>query len=325
MQDPMNSQRPFRLLRSMLFVPATSPKFFAKAATGAADGIILDLEDAVAPHLKDEARSAAVAALNDVDWGAKTMAVRINAVETPHNHADVLALVASAPRLDLIVLPMVNTPDDVRFVATLLDQAERKLGRDKRIGIEGILETPLGLENAGAIAQASPRLEALSFGAGDYSVEMGMRSRSVGGADPDYALHDTGPDGARRTHLGDKWHYASARIANACRAYGLRPRDSAYADFKDAAGYEAACKRAVALGFEGKSAIHPAQVEIANRVFAPAPEDIAWARNLLDKLGEQLKAGHGALAIDGEMVDLANIKVAENILQKAEHMERAGS
>jgi malyl-CoA/(S)-citramalyl-CoA lyase len=313
--------RPFRLLRSMLFVPATSEHFFAKAARGEADGIILDLEDAVAPDQKEQARDAAVAALNDLDWGGKTLAVRVNGLETPHTYRDVIALAERCPRLDLVMLPKVNGPEEVAFVATLLEQAERSIGRATPIGIEAIIETPLGLERVGAIAQAAPRLEAISLGAGDYAVTMGMRSRVIGGADPLYAVPaaDESGGGPRR-HLGDKWHYPLARIANACRAYGLRPRDTAYADFKDTEGFRAACQRGVALGYDGKSAIHPSQVAIANEVFGPTAEEIAWARSLVSAMEESQRAGRGAVAVKGEMVDLANLRQAETILAKAERI-----
>jgi len=315
----------FRLQRSSLFVPATSEKFFAKAAAGDADGIIIDLEDAVSPGQKDLARDNAVRILNEIDWGAKNMAVRINGLETPITYRDVIALMENCPRLDLIVLPMVNGPEDVRFVSTLIEQIESVLGRGKAVGIEGIIESPLGLERISEIAAAGGRLEALSFGAGDYAVGMRMRNRSVGAADPDYAVIAPGAEGeSPRAHLGDQWHFAMAKLANACRAYGLRPRDSAYADFKDLAGYRASCKRAVSLGFEGKSCIHPNQVAVANEVFSPSEEEVAWARRLLDAMNAGISDGAGAVNMDGEMVDLANIKLAENILAKADRITPKG-
>jgi malyl-CoA/(S)-citramalyl-CoA lyase len=312
-------QPPFRLQRSSLFVPATSPRFFEKGAASAADGIILDLEDAVAPDKKDEARTAAIQALNGIDWGRKNMAVRINGLETPLTYKDVVGLVEQCPRLDLIVLPMVNRPEDVRFVSTLIEQIERGLGRAPRVGIEGIIETPLGLEHVSAIAAAGGRLEALSFGAGDYAVGMKMRNRKIGAADPNYAVVVPAREGQPpQRHLGDQWHFAMARLSNACRAYGLRPRDSAYADFKDLEGYNASCLRAVSLGFEGKSCIHPSQIEVANVVFSPSEQELTWARDLLAAMQRGMAAGKGAVQMGGEMVDLANIKLAENILAKAE-------
>jgi malyl-CoA/(S)-citramalyl-CoA lyase len=323
--SPARFEPPFRLQRSSLFVPATSPRFFEKGAASAADGIILDLEDAVAPAKKEEARAAAIEALQRLDWGTKNMAVRINGTETALTYKDVVGLVEGCPRLDLIVLPMVNTPDDVRYVSTLIDQIERHLGRPPRVGIEGIIETPLGLEHVGAIAAAGGRLEALSFGAGDYAVGMKMRNRRIGAADPNYAVLAPGAEGAPpQRHLGDQWHFAMARLANACRAYGLRPRDSAYADFKDLEGYRASCLRAAALGFEGKSCIHPSQIDVANAVFSPTEQEVTWARELLAAMERGMGEGKGAVQIGGEMVDLANIKLAENILAKAGAIGAAG-
>jgi malyl-CoA/(S)-citramalyl-CoA lyase len=325
MPSPSPTDVPFRLQRSSLFVPATSPRFFPKAAASAADGIILDLEDAVAPHQKEAARAAAIQALNEVDWGAKNMAVRINGTDTPLTYKDVVGLVEGCPRLDLIVLPMVSTPDDARFVSTLIEQIERGLGRPRRVGIEGIIETPLGLENVSAIAAVGGRLEALSFGAGDYAVGMKMRNRKIGSADPNYAVLAPAAEGQPpQRHLGDQWHFAMARLANACRAHGLRPRDSAYADFKDLEGYRASCLRAVAMGFEGKSCIHPSQVEVANAVFSPSEAEVTWARDLLAAMQRGMADGKGAVQMGGEMVDLANIKLAENILAKADAIAGRG-
>ncbi len=318
--------RAYRLHRSSLFVPATSERFFAKGAAGEADGIILDLEDAVSPDRKDAAREAAVAALNEIDWGRKIMTVRVNGVESGLTYKDVTALAENCPRLDMIKLPMVNGPDDVRFVSTLLEQIERGLGRARAILIECIIETPLGMENVSEIARAGGRLEGLSFGAGDYAAAMKMPNRSVGKPDPDYAIAAPGESagggglGAAR-HLLDPWHFAMARLANACRAHGLRPQDSAYADFKDAEGYRSACLRAAVLGFEGKSCIHPSQIGIANEVFSPSPEQVAWARELMAAMNASLEGGQGAVAMGGEMVDLANIKMAENILAKQAAIE----
>lgn len=327
-ESTFSTQPAFRLQRSSLFVPATSERFFAKGAASEADGIILDLEDAVAPDKKEQARAAAVRALNEVDWGHKNMAVRINGLDSGITYLDVIALAENCPRLDLIVLPMVDSPRDVRFVATLLEQIERTLNREHPVGIEGIIETPLGLENVSEIARAGGRLEALSFGAGDYAVGMKMRNRSVGAPDPNYAIVAPDPSGAPdappRRHLGDPWHFAMARLANACRAHGLRPRDSAYADFKDLDGYRASCRRAVVLGFEGKSCIHPSQIAVANEEFSPSAEEVVWARDLLDAMNRGIESGQGAVAVSGEMVDLANVKLAENILAKARIIHGGG-
>lgn len=319
--------RRFRFHRSSLFVPCTSEKFFAKAAAGPADCIILDLEDSVSLHHKEQARAAAVEAINNVNWGAKTVSVRINGLDSALTYKDVVTLAENCPRLDVIVLPMANRPEDVHFCDTLLGQVERATGRGQPIGLEASIETALGLANVEAIAASSARLEGMGFGAGDYAANMEMRHRVVGAADPNYAvLGPPGASGARERHLADQWHYAMARMANACRAHGLRPKDSAYADFKDLDGYRAAALRAAALGFEGKSAIHPSQVPIANEVFSPSLEEVAWSRELLETMRKLQEEGHGALAVEGEMIDLAHIKLAENILARVEAIEaRAGA
>jgi len=312
------SRHPVRLLRSMLFVPATSERFFSKALASDADGIIFDLEDAVAEGQKESARKLLASALNDLAFGAKTVAVRINGIATTQMYKDVIALAEQCPRLDLIVQPMVEHAWHVQCVATLLDQVQRSTGNPRTIAIEAIIETPLGLENLREIAQVSPRLEALSFGAGDYAAAMHMKNHIVGAPDSSYRIRpgaEFGESGSA-DQFGDKWHYAMARVANASRAYGLRARDSAYADFKNLEGFRAAAMRARALGFDGKSAIHPSQVSICNEVFSPSLEEVAWAENVVRELERAARAGDGAVALKGEMVDEAHIKLARGILEE---------
>lgn len=310
---------PLRLLRSMLFVPATSERFFAKALASDADGIIFDLEDSVAEAQKDQARKILVSALNDLDFGRKTVAVRINGVDSPHMYKDVIALAEHCPRLDFIVQPMVDDARHVQFLSTLLDQVERSKGRSQRIGIEAIIETPLGLEHLREIATSSPRLENLSFGAGDYAAAMHMKNHVVGAPDRSYRISPSVEFGESSSpdQFGDIWHYPMARIANACKAFGLRARDSAYADLTNEAGFRAAAMRARALGFEGKSVIHPSQISMCNQVFSPTSEEVAWAENVLRELERAAQRGDGAVSLNGEMVDEAHVKLARNIL--AEH------
>lgn len=312
------SRRPVRLLRSMLFVPATSERFFSKALSSDADGIIFDLEDAVAEGQKESARKLLVTALNDLDFGAKTVAVRINGIETPQMYKDVISLAEQCPRLDLIVQPMVEYAWHVQCVATLLDQIQRSTGNQRMIGIEAIIETPMGLENVGEMARVSSRLEALSFGAGDYAAAMRMKNHIVGAPDSSYRIRPSvefGESGSA-DQFGDKWHYAMARVANAGRAYGLRVRDSAYADFKNQEGFRAAAVRARALGFEGKSAIHPSQISVCNEVFSPSPEELAWATSVVGELERAARLGNGAVGLNGEMVDEAHVKLARSILEE---------
>jgi malyl-CoA/(S)-citramalyl-CoA lyase len=315
--------RPERLQRSELAVPATNPRFFAKAAASAADVVFLDLEDAVAPQAKDEARALAVAALNDIDWGNKTMAVRVNGLDTPWAHRDILDVARLAPRLDLILLPKAGSAFDVRFVDQLLTLIERETGRAKRTGIEVLIETAMGVANVEAIAQASPRLEAMIFGVGDYTVEMRTYDEIFGTPSERYAVLTHAPDGApRQHHWNDQWHFAMARIANACRAYGLRPVDGPYTDFRDSEGYRASAARAAALGFEGKWAIHPSQIELANATFSPTGAQLQWAARVTRLLEETNRSGQGAVGDGGVLVDMAHLKQAGHLQRRQALIDR---
>jgi malyl-CoA/(S)-citramalyl-CoA lyase len=320
----MTPVRTPRLQRSELAVPATSPRFFAKAAASAADVIFLDLEDAVAPAKKVEARAQAIAALNDIDWGTKTLAVRVNGLDTPWAHHDILEVAERAPRLDMILLPKAGSAFDVQFVAQILALVEREKGRDKRTGIEVLIETAKGVANVEEIAQASERLEAMIFGVGDYTVEMRTYDEVFGTPSPRYAVLTHG-DGAagRQRHWNDQWHFAMARIANACRAYGLRPVDGPFTDFKDDEGYRASAQRAAALGFEGKWAIHPSQVDLANEAFSPTANQLAWAARITAVMKATTDAGQGAAGAGGVLVDMAHLKMADALTQRQALIETA--
>lgn len=312
-----------RLTRSELAVPGVNPALFEKAAKSAADVIFLDLEDAVAPDDKPQARKNVVAALNDIDWGRKVMAVRINGLDTHYMYRDVVDLVEQCPRLDMLVIPKVGVPADVYALDMLVTQIEQAQGREKsgnkRIGFEVLIETALGLANVEAIAQSSRRLEALAFGSGDFAASTRARTTIIGGLHPEYGvLSDRDAQGGREYHQADPWHAAQVRILVACRAWGLRPIDGPYGDFKDAEGYLAASRRVAALGYEGKWAIHPTQIEAANAVFSPSPEEVAKARRIVDAMAQAAREGKGAVQVDGRLVDLANIRMAQNLLQKAD-------
>lgn len=317
--------RPIRLQRSELAVPATSPRFFAKAAASAADSIFLDLEDAVAPALKDEARAQTIQALNQVDWGHKTVAVRVNGLDTPWALQDIVEVARHAPRLDLVLLPKAGSAFDVKFVEQLLTLVERQTGRDKRIGIEVLIESAKGVANVEEIAQASERLEGMIFGVGDYTVDMRTHDRVFGTPSERYAVL-TGADAAgnRQRHWNDQWHFAMARIANACRAWGLRPIDGPFTDYRDAEGYRASAQRAAALGFEGKWAIHPSQVDLANQAFSPSDEELAWAARTAELMERTTRAGQGAVGSEGVLIDMAHLKLADSITQRQALIERAG-
>lgn len=312
-----------RIQRSELAVPATSERFFDKARHGNADFIFLDLEDAVAPARKRQARETAVKALNEIDWRGKTMAVRVNGLDTEWGHRDIIEVVSRCPRLDLVLLPKCGTARDIGFVDALITGLEREQGAAKRIGIEALIETTLGLAHVEEIAAASDRLEALIFGIGDYSIDLGTCGEIIGASDPRYAvLTDPGAGGVRETHWNDQWHYALSRIANACRAWGLRAIDGPYANFGDPVGYRASAERAAALGFEGKWAIHPSQVDAANEIFSPAPERLAWARSILAEIDATAAAGDGAFGKDGVLIDMAVVKIARAICERHDAIVR---
>ena len=311
-----------RLQRSELAVPASSEHFFEKAARGPADAVFLDLEDAVVPEHKDRARELAVAALNDIDWGDKVMAVRVNALDTQWAYRDIIAVAERCPRLDMILLPKTGMAADVYVVEQLLNGIEATVGRRDPIGIEVLIETAAGLANVEEIARASERLEAMIFGIGDFTVSMRARDPFTGAANPRYRMFGRDGEGRAERHWNDPWHFALARIATTCRAFGLRPIDGPFVDFKDADAFRAAAERASALGFEGKWAIHPAQVAIANEVFAPAPEDLARAAEIRRAMAAS--GGNGAIQIDGKLVDLAHIRLADALLERQALIDRRG-
>ena len=312
-------QRPFRLQRSELAVPATSERFFAKAAQGPADSIFLDLEDAVAPSRRIEARANAVRALEEVNWGSKAVSVRVNGLGTPWALSDILA-VARCQRLDMILLPKVESSEDVVFLDRLLSCIESEHSRERRLGIEVLIETTKGLANVESIAAASRRLEGMIFGVGDYSIELENFDTEFGASSPDYAVLARERGVTPALHWNDQWHFALARIANACRAHGLRPIDGPFANYSDSEGYVASCRRARALGFEGKWAIHPSQVEPANREFSPREAQIAWARDISSKMEEAAHKGVGAIGLEGVLIDRAHVTLAQKILRRAERI-----
>jgi malyl-CoA/(S)-citramalyl-CoA lyase len=309
-----------RLNRSTLAVPGAKPKFFEKAAAGAADVVFFDLEDSVPPDLKEEARKNVIAALNDLDFSGKSVSVRINGLDTHYMYRDVVDVVEQAgSRLDLILVPKVGCAADIYAVDMLLTQIEQAKGIKKRIGLELLVETPLGLHNIDEIAAASPRNESILFGSADYAAAAAMQIRMIGGPNPDYhVLTDADAAGERQRHWGDMWHYPLARLVAAARANGLRPIDGPFADIKDPDGWMASAQRARTLGCEGKMAIHPSQVELANELFKPSEKDVEHARRILEAMEEAEKSGAGAVTLDGKMIDIASIRQAETTVEMAE-------
>ncbi len=313
-----------RVNRSELAVPGSSPRMFEKAAKSAADVVFLDLEDAVAPDMKEEARRNVIEAINDIDWGNKTLSVRINGLDTPYMYRDVVDLLERcSERLDLIMIPKVGTAADVYTVDCLVTQIETAKGRKKRVGFELIIETALGMQNVHEIAAASPRNESLHFGVADYAASVRARTVKIGGVHPDYGvLTDPDERGERAFFWGDPWHYAIARMVVAARANGLRPVDGPFGDIQDPDGYRAAARRAAVLGCEGKWAIHPSQIPLANEVFSPSPQEVERARRILEAMEQAKREGKGAVSLDGRLIDIASIRQAQALVAKAEQIAR---
>jgi malyl-CoA/(S)-citramalyl-CoA lyase len=307
-----------RLHRSELAVPGSNPSLFEKSAKSNADIIFLDLEDAVAPSDKEQARRNVITALNEVEWGTKTMMVRINGLDTHYMYRDVVDVVEACPRLDMILIPKVGVAADVYALDMLVTQIETAKKRTKHIGFEVLIETALGMANVEAIAKSSRRLEAMSFGVADYAASTRARTTVIGGVNPDYGvLADKDSEGGRSYFWADQWHAAQTRMLIACRAYGLRPIDGPFGDFSDADGYLAAAKRAAVLGYEGKWAIHPSQIELANRVFTPSKAEVTKAQRIIEAMDQAAKEGKGAVSLDGRLIDIASIRMAEALLNKA--------
>jgi len=290
--------------RSELATPASSERMCEKAARSGADLVFLDLEDACAPSVKESARAIAVAALTDLDWGRTVRAVRVNGIDTPWCHGDIIEIVTGArEHLDVLIVPKVRTARDVWWVDVLLTQLEIKLGMTKRIGLEVLIEEAEGLTNAAEIARASDRLEAIIFGAGDLSAS--LRARVDGNFDPvgDYP--------------GDFWHFARVQVLAAARGAGIDAVDAPYPAYQDPEGYRRSAMHSSLLGFDGKWAIHPGQVPIANEVFAPSAAEIEEAQESMEIYRKSEAAGVGAIGRGGKLVDAAHMRLAENTLYKA--------
>jgi malyl-CoA/(S)-citramalyl-CoA lyase len=302
-----------RLQRSELAVPGSNPGMFQKALDGEADYIFLDLEDAVAPGDKERARTNVIQALLELDWRGrgKTISVRINGIDTHYMYRDVVDVVEQAGhRLDTILIPKVGVPADVYMVDAMVSQIEEAKGIPHRLGIDVLIETALGMANVEAIAQSSRRLEAMHFGVADYAASCRARTVVIGGLNPDYP--------------GDQWHAALSRMIVACRAYGLRPIDGPFGDLKDPEGYRLAARRAAALGVEGKWAIHPSQIPLANEVFTPPTAEVDRARRILVALEDAAREGRGAAQLDGRMIDAASARMAQNVVDMAAAIEEQG-
>src|SRR5256714_7204400 len=294
-----------RLRRSELSTPASNERMIEKAVSSNGDLVFLDLEDSVSPNEKVGARAKVVSALKTLDWGKKTCAVRMNDLETAYAYQDIISIVEEAGEyLDIIIVPKVKSAKDVWWVDVLLSQIEKRLQRARRIGIEVLIEEVEAMLNVEEIARSSPRLEALIFGPADYSASQGMDSGVI--------------EGHLDAYPGDPWHYARNKIAIAARAASIDAIDGAYPDFKNLDGYRRECIRAKTLGFVGKWAIHPGQIDVANQVYAPSQEEVDYARKLDALYNEAQEKGLGAVAFEGRMIDVALVRSARNTLEKAE-------
>jgi citrate lyase subunit beta/citryl-CoA lyase len=290
-----------RSRRTCHAVPGSSERFIAKAVGLEADEVFLDLEDAVAPNEKASARARVIEALSALDFGSKTVVVRVNGTDTPHYYKDLVAVVEQAgPKLDAIMLPKVRTPGDVEMTDKLLTQIELASGYEVgRIGIEAQIEDATGLIACEAIAAASARMETLIFGPGDYSAAVGIPITTIGAA----------PDG----YPGDHLNYVYSKLVVAARAAGIQAIDGPYGNIKDEEGLKQRARLARALGLDGKWTIHPGQIAIVNEVFSPEREQWERAESMLAAYDKAHRDGAGAAMFEGEMIDEANRKMAERI------------
>lgn len=308
-----------RLYRSKLFVPGSKPDLFAKIfAKADPDCICLDLEDSVAPNDKPAARASIVRALNETDFKETFVTVRINGLDTPWCYRDAIALIEEGgERLDAIQIPKVGQAADVYAIDMLITQASAAAGRRKQTGLEIIIESAAGIEHVEAICAASPRLQTVHFGAADFAASMGMRTTNIGGSNADYVvLTEADTAGKRDVHWGDLYHYPLMRIVAAARLNGLVPIDGPFGDFSDAEGFRAQARRTAVMGFEGKWAIHPNQVALANEIYTPPPEEVRKAEEILKAMAEAQAAGSGAVTYKGGLVDRASVRQAEVIVAK---------
>ena len=273
-----------------------------KAASLPADQIFFDLEDSVVPSQKEEARGNVVKALMDGDFTGKLIGARVNAVSTKWCHRDVIEVIEGAgERIDLVMIPKAERAADVTFVADLLRQLEETIGLERRVGLEVQIETAAGLTNADEIAAASDRNLTLIFGPADMSASLGMPALSGGLPQPDYP--------------GDHFHFALARILVAARNAGLQAIDGPYLAINDLEGFRASALRARALGFDGKWALHPSQIEILNEVFSPSREEFDKALAIIGAHERSAgEGGPGALMFGEEMIDEASRKMAERVI-----------
>jgi malyl-CoA/(S)-citramalyl-CoA lyase len=282
-------------------------------ANSAADVINLDLEDSVAPGDKEKARLNAIDAINSIDWKNKTVSVRINSLDTPYWHRDVIELLENcSERLDNITIPKAGCAADIYAVDVLVSSVEQATARSKKIGFDILIESAAGLTNVNQIANSSTRIESMAFGAADFAASMGMVTTGIGGTQDGYYMHHGG-----EKYWSNPWHWAQASLVAACRSYGILPVDGPYGDFNDHEGFLAEAKRASTLGMVGKWVIHPNQIAPANEIFSPSLDAIEEAKEIIKAMNRAKENGEGATVFKGRMVDIASIKQAEVLVKLA--------
>ena len=311
-----------RLNRSELFVPGSKVDLFKKAASSNADIICLDLEDAVAPQDKEQAKKNVIQALKEVDFGKKTISIRINGLDTHYCYRDVIDVMEnSGERLDLIMIPKAGVPEDVYAIDMLVTQVEDKVGRKKKIGFELIVETSMGITNLDSIISGSVRVESLHFGYADYAASVRMRTTNIGGSNSDYSILTDENNGERSIHWNDMWHYPISKMTTIGRAHGLRIIDGPFGDFSDSDGFKSHARRTAILGCEGKWAIHPSQVDLANEVFTLPENEVKKAKDILEAMKKAQESGSGAATLNGKLIDAASVRQAEQIIKQTKLIE----
>jgi citrate lyase subunit beta/citryl-CoA lyase len=296
-----------RAPRSVLAVPASNLEMAGKALASAADSVFLDLEDAVAPDEKAGARGKVVRALRELDWHNRPTLYRANALDTPYFYRDLAEIVEDAgDKLEIVMIPKVQRPEDLHVAATLLSQIESAAGLEVgKVKIEAQIESAEGLVNVDGIARATQRLTALHFGPGDFAASLRMPLRNIGTTDE-----------WDEAYPGHRFHYAMQRIVVAARARGLRAVDGPVADYRDEEGLRESCLISRSLGFDGKWCIHPVQIEVVNEVFSPTEREVEWAKKVVEAYEEASAAGTGAISVEGQMIDAASIKMARTTLDQ---------
>ena len=316
-KEKLNNTLPIRLNRSHLAVPGSRPEIFEKAAKSNTDAIFLDLEDSVSLEKKNKARENIIEAIQNLNWKNKTLSVRVNSMETDLFRKDIERLIAfNKQKLDLIMIPKINTDKDVIKIERIINQIEKKNKIKKKVGFELVIESAQGLVNVNKIASSSRRIESLHFGAADFAASIGAKTMSIGGPVIDYGtLSPVSDKGKRKFFLNDIWQVALFNIVVAAKANGLRAIDCPYGDFNDNEGFKILAKSAYSLGFDGKMLIHPKQIELSNKIFSPTKKEVKDAKEMLEAVKKSSKKGIGAIAFNGKLLDIVTIKQAKNIVQ----------